>query len=192
MSNTDISIQIDQKQMEELREKLGNLEGKTETAMYRAINRAVKKARTQVDRKTREEYFMKREFIFKSLDVDYARKGKLSAFIRSKGGAIPLSEFKTTPKKPTPKRKKAIGVSVKRDGGTKYLDKDPKAFIAILKGDKVVAERTSGHRGPLRGLFGPAVPSVVKNEKVMSAVKEEAQKELAKRLAHHISQTLEG
>lgn len=192
MSETDISIEIDQKQLKELKKKLGNMESKAPTAMYRAINEAVKTARTQIDRKTREEYFVKRNFIFKSLDKDLARRNKLSTFIRSKGEAIPLSEFKTNPAKPNPKRKKAIGVSVKRDGETKYLGKNPKAFITILKGNKVVAERTSERRGPLKGLFGPAVPSVVKNEKVISSVKEEAQKKLAERLDHHVSQLLKG
>ena len=147
-----------------------------------------------MDRNTRAEYYMKREFILKTLTIDKAHKGKLSAFIRSKGEAIPLSEFKTNPTKPSPGRRLPIKVRVRRNGGAKPLTGKekgaPKAFIATFNGEKAVVERVSKGRGPLETLFGPAVPSVMKNEKVMSGVKEEAQKRLAQRLDHHIEHLL--
>lgn len=49
-----------------------------------------------------------------------------------------------------------------------------------------MAERTSTQRGPLKGLFGPAVPSMIKNEDVISGVKDETEKRLAERLDHYI------
>ena len=75
---------------------------------------------------------------------------------------------------------------MKKSGGRKQLSGDPKAFIATVKGEKIVAERTSTQRGPLKGLFGPAVPSMIKNEDVISGVKDETEKRLAERLDHYI------
>ncbi len=187
---TGISITTDKKQLKRLKRKLGNLKDKTPVAMRRAINEAARKARTEMDRNTREKYFMKRKFIFGSLHTDLARGGNLRARISSKGKAIPLAEFRTNPAKPNPKRRKPIRIQVKRGGGAKALNKDPKAFVAILKGEKVIAERTSGRRGPLKGLFGPSVPSVMKNDEILSGVEEAARKKLAERLEHHISHLL--
>lgn len=187
-------LDIDIKGIEGLKKKLKKLGDKAPTAMYRAINDAVKKARTEMDRNTRAEYYMKRKFILETLKIDKAHKGKLSAFIRSRGGAIPLSEFKTNPTKPSPGRRLPIKARVKRNGAAKPLkgkeEGDPKAFIATFNGEKAVVERKSDGRGPLNTLYGPAVPSVMKNEKIMSGVNEEAQKRLAQRLDHHIEHLL--
>ena len=138
-------LDIDIKGVEELKKKLRKLGDKAPTAMYRAINDAAKKARTEMDRNTRAEYYMKREFILKTLKVDKAHKGKLSAFISSKGEAIPLSEFKTNPTKPSPGRKLPIKARVKKNGGAKPLsgkeEGAPKAFIATFGGEKAIVER---------------------------------------------------
>lgn len=170
----------------ELKKKLKKLGDKAPTAMYRAINDAAAKARTEMDRKIREEYTVKKKLILPSLKIDKANSQKLKATVHSEGSAIQLSEFKTNPTKPSPKRKKPISVSVKKSGGKKSLSGNPKAFIATIKGDKIVAERTSTKRGPLKGLFGPAVPSMIKNEDVIVDVKNETEKRLAERLDHYI------
>lgn len=188
-------LDIDIKGIEGLKKKLRKLGDKAPTAMYRAINDAAKKARTEMDRNTRAEYFMKRKFILETLKIDKAHKGKLSAFIRSRGGAIPLSEFKTNPTKPSPGRRLPIKARVRRNGAAKPLEgkikgESPKAFIATFNGEKAVVERKSADRGPLDTLFGPAVPSVMKNEKVISGVNEEAKKKLVQRLDHHIEHLL--
>lgn len=170
----------------ELKKKLKMLGDKAPTAMYRAINDAAKKARTEMDQKVREEYTVKQKPVLSSLKIDRANSQKLRATVHSKGSAIQLAEFKTNPTKASPKRKKPISVSVKKSGGKKPLSRDPKAFIATVKGDKIVTERTSTQRGPLKGLFGPAVPSMIKNEDIISDVKDETEKRLAERLDHYI------
>ena len=170
----------------ELKKKLKMLGDKAPTAMCRAINDAAKKARTEMERKVREEYTVKQGPILSSLKIDRANSQSLKATVHSEGKAIQLAQFKTSPTKASPKRKKPIAVSVKKSGGRKQLSGDPKAFIATVKGEKIVAERTSTQRGPLKGLFGPAVPSMIKNEDVISGVKDETEKRLAERLDHYI------
>ena len=65
-------LDIDIKGIEGLKKKLKKLGDKAPTAMYRAINDAVKKARTEMDRNTRAEYYMKRKFILETLKIGRA------------------------------------------------------------------------------------------------------------------------
>ena len=67
----------------ELKKKLKMLGDKAPTAMCRAINDAAKKARTEMDRKVREEYTVKQGPILSSLKIDRANSQSLKATWRN-------------------------------------------------------------------------------------------------------------
>ena len=73
----------------------------------------------------------------------------------------------------------------------KPLGGDPKSFIAIMKsGHKGVFTRTSGRSLPIKQLYGPSVPQMIKNEKIMKAINDDANETLQKRIDAEIANLL--
>ena len=154
--------------VDEIEKKLGNLKSKAPTVLCRAINRA--KAST----------------------------AKLSAELTSKGGPIALSKFKVSPRRQVSRTKRGKAspavykAGVEKAGGLKPLSGNPKAFFSAMgSGHEGVMERVSSRRLPLKQLYGPAVPSMVKNEEVIERIQKEATETLEKRIDAEINNILQ-
>lgn len=192
-------IHIDSTRFNQILAEFGEFEGKAPLALSRAINRAVSSAKTEAVRTVRKEYTAKAGKINKTIRITRSKPGALTATIFSSGAAIPLSEFKVSPKTVNPRRRTALSVEVRR-GAKATLDR---AFMARMPNGKVgVFERTGtfriatkgSHKGQRREdidqKFGPAVPMMLNADSVTSAVQRRAEEQLEARLPHEINRIL--
>lgn len=191
-------VEIDIIGVEELEKKLGNLKSKAPTVLSRAINRAAQKAKTETKREAAAKYFVSQGEVMKTLTISKASPAKLSAELRSKGSQIALSKFKVSPKRSVRRTSRGgyspsvYKVAVKKEGGLKTLHADPKSFIATMKSGHVgVMRRDGSERLPITQLFGPAVPSMVKNEEIISQIRERALETLEKRIDAEVNNILQ-
>ena len=196
---TSIDIEVNQAQLKALEQKLGNLKSKAPKVLARAINRAAQKAKTETKREVAAKYFISQGDVLKTVTLTKASPGKLSAELKSKGGPIALSKFKVSPNRGV-RRTKRGGYSpavykagVEKAGGVKPLSGNPKAFIAgFSSGHSGVMEGKGSRRLPLKQLYGPAVPSMIKNEEVISTIQDAAAETLEKRIDAEVNNILQG
>lgn len=193
----DVQVDVDQAQLAALEGKLGNLKSKAPTVLYRALNRAAAAAKTEAKRDIAQEYYISQKNAGETMSISKASTAKLSAELRSKGGPIALTKFKYSPKRAVRHTKKGYSPSVysagvEQSGGLKPLSGDPKAFIASFKsGHTGLMEREGSSRLPIKQLYGPAVPSMMKNERVIGKVQEKAMETLEKRLDAEVNNILQ-
>lgn len=180
----------------EIQKRLGAFKSKTPLVLSRAINRAIQNVKKNMGKETSALYYISSGDVKKTVNIVKATKGSLKAAAISSGGGIALSKFKVSPGTPvryrgskrTPNMYRA---GVKKAGGMKPLDGDPKSFVAIMKSGHVgVFTRTSGHSLPIKQLYGPSVPQIVKNEDIMSKINKEANETLQKRIDAEINNIL--
>ena len=184
--------------VDEIEKKLGNLKNKAPTVLYRAINRAAQKARTETKREVADKYYITQREVSDTIRLTKASRAKLSAELTSKGGPIALSKFRVSPRKQVSRTKRgkaspaAYKAGVERASGVKPLSGSPKAFFSTMgSGHEGVMERVSSRRLPLKQLYGPAVPSMVKNEEVIERIQKEATETLEKRIDAEINNILQ-
>lgn len=182
--------------IEDVEKRLGNMKAKAPQVLSRAMNRAITNSKKNMAKETSSKYFITSGEVRKTVKVLKASSSRLKAAAISSGEGIALSKFKVNPGSPVRYRGKSRSpkvykAGVEKSGGVKALDKNPKAFIAIMKsGHKGVFERTSEESLPLKQLYGPSVPQMVKNDKVMKVVNDEANATLQKRLDVEIQNVL--
>lgn len=183
--------------VDELERKLGNLKSKAPQVLSRAINRAAEKARTETKREVADKYFISQGDVLKTVTLSKASTAKLSAELKSRGGPIALSKFKVSPNRGVRRTKRGYSPSVykagvEKAGGMKPLSGSPKAFMATMgSGHSGVMNRKSARRLPLKQLYGPAVPSMIKNEEVISTIKEAAADMLERRIDAEVNNILQ-
>ncbi len=197
----NFDIQVNEEQLNDIEKKLGNLKSKAPIVLVRAINRAAAKARTETKREVANKYYISQENVLKTIRLTKASTANLSAQLTSKGGPIALSKFKVSPDRGVKwtgkKGKKKISPSVykagvEKSGGMKPLSGSPKAFIAgFSSGHSGVMTRISARRLPLKQLYGPAVPSMIKNDEVIERIQKEATETLEKRIDAEINNILQ-
>lgn len=188
--------QIEFTGVKEVEGRLGKLKSKSPDVIARAINRAANNARKNMVKETSDRYFIKGADVRNTISIAKASKSRLKAAIISNGPGIALSKFKVNPGTPVRYRGKSRSpkvykAGVEKSGGVKPLDGDPKAFIAIMRsGHKGVFTRTTEHSLPIKQLYGPSVPQMLKNEKIMQAVNEDVNRTLQKRIDAEINNVL--
>lgn len=183
--------------IEDIKQRLGDFKNKAPTVLSRAINRAAENTRTNMGKETSGLYYISSTDVKKTVRIIRASRGSLKAEVLSQGSGIALSKFRVSPGTPVKYRKngsrspKVYKASVKRSEGLKPLDKDPKAFIAVMKsGHTGVFERLSGKSLPLKQLYGPSVPQMVKNESIMKKINSSASETLQKRIDTEVNNIL--
>lgn len=185
--------------IDEIEKKLGTLKKKAPTILCRAVNRASEKSRTEAKREVSKKYFITQKNVLKTIRLAKASNTTLSAKVTSKGGAIALSKFRVSPRRHVSKTKKGKAspsvykAGVERAGGLKPLSGSPKPFFSVMGSrHEGMMERVSNRRLPLKQLYGPAVPSMIKNEEVMRNIQKEATDTLEKRIDAEIKNILQG
>lgn len=186
--------------IEDVERSLGNLKAKAPTVVARAINRAVTNAKKNMAKETSNKYFISSGDVKDTIRTTRASKSRLQAAAISSGAGIALSKFKVNPgtvvkqkdKKVRSRSPKVYKAGVEKAGGVKPLDGNPKAFIAVMRksGHKGVFERESGDSLPIKQLYGPSVPQMIKNEEIMKKINDEANKTLQKRIDAEIANLL--
>lgn len=175
-----MSVTIDVKGLREGLVKIDALSGETKRATSKAINTAIPKIRNTIVDKTTQDYFISKANVKKTIDVKRANPSGLSAFIRSKGGPVALTNFRVTPKRPPKRKGRTVKAQVMRNGGGGTI---PNAFIARMGSGHIGAMyRKGADRYPIGQFHGPAVPSMLKNAEVSAFVGNVAQEELLRQI----------
>ena len=181
-------IIINAHELRKVEMRLGEYKSKAPAVISRALNRVASNAKTNINRKTREIYVVKAKDINQTMIIKRANSTKLTAFIISRGQRMPLERFKYSPKKPRPKNPPtALKIGVKK-GSTKDL---LHAFVAEINGNKIMT-RVGKSRLPIKRMYGPAVPQMVKNEEIRRYVERQAELLYKQRLTHEIKRIIEG
>lgn len=191
--------QIEVTGVKDIESRLGELKSKSPQVVSRAINRAAINARKNIAKETTARYYIKSEDVKETMSTVKSSKSRLQAAVISKGQRIALSKFKVNPGTPVQYRGKSSSpkvykAGVEKAGGLKPLNGDPKAFVAIISSNgneyKGVFARTSKHNYPIEQLYGPAVPQMIKNEKIMKVVSDDVNRTLQKRIDAEINNVL--
>lgn len=123
--------------IEDVEKRLGNMKKNAPTVVSRAINRAVRNVKKNMGKETSERYFITSGEVKKTVNVVKATKSRLKAAAITQGAGIALSKFKVNPKTPvryhgSSRTPKVYLAGVKKAGGVKPLDGNPKPFIAVM------------------------------------------------------------
>ncbi|MGG1442096.1 phage tail protein [Brevibacillus laterosporus] len=190
-------ITIDASKLQDVERQLGQYAKKAPIVLSRALNRAATSLKTNATKEVRASYMIKAGDVKSTFRVSKSRSKNIAASVTSSGNALGIEKFKIKPQKS--KSSKTMSVQVKKDGGVKGL---LNAFVAEVNGNKVFErEKGSKHKKrkdgqwtqlPIKRLFGPPVPIMLKNERIKATLESEASKVFDKRLAHEISRVLEG
>jgi hypothetical protein len=181
-------ISLGAERLQHVRNMLVGFETEIPKVVARAINRAVENARSNAVREARNQYNVKAGDIRRTIRISRANKNQPAAVLSSTGPALPTIAFNVRPGTVNGRRRTPIRVSVKK-GETSTLDR---AFIATVGGRTGVYERMGSARLPIRQLYGPSVPQMLDNEKVINTIAEKAREMLDSRLDQEIKRVLDG
>lgn len=192
-----METKIEIQNVKQIEERLGSLKKKTPTVLANAINRAVTSIKKSMAIETSSKYNITSTDVKKTISIHKATRSNLVGRTISRSSPIALAKFKVSPNSPlkfgvSGKRSPlAYKASVKKGKIPEKLDKNPKAFIAIMKsGHKGVFIRKTGESLPMKQLFGPSVPQMVKNEDSIRKIEKESQSTLEKRIDAEINNIL--
>lgn len=176
--------------LDEARAFLAHLPGAMERAAARAINRTNASVKKVAAEKTAEKYYTKQKDVKETMSVSKATPKKLVAALMSKGKRIPLSAFKISPNKVDSKNRAIMQAQVKRAGSGGAIRR---AFLVkFASGHTAVMERRGKSRLPIDELYGPAVPQMMSQKAVTSAMNEKTETVLSKCLEHEVDAVLKG
>lgn len=188
-------IIIDTKQIERLAIELKDFEGEVAAATASALNRTIDYTITQVGRIVPKEYAIKASEVKASFKGGIKRpsSNSLEASITSTGHTLSLAHFPHSPMAPPAKKRKyAVKATIKRAGGRKPINTDPKPFVATTgakSADKVqfnIFRRLGEKRLPITVIRTLSVPQMITNEKVAEAIQKAANEKMVERLEHEI------
>ncbi|WP_260288454.1 phage tail protein [Peribacillus aracenensis] len=182
----DFSVSLDERMLKDVQDKLGAFSKKAPNAISSSLNRAVTNVASNVSKEVRKEYNIKSADIKNTLSKTRASRSNLSAIVESRGELIPLDKFKVSPRTVQPKRKKPIKVGVKKGGVKPLLH----SFVSDVNGIKVF-ERKGKARLPVKKLFGPSIPQMLKNEDIRKNIDREGSETFNRRLDHEINRILD-
>lgn len=162
---------------------------KARNAIRMSINRIATRMRTELAREAAHDYFVKIGDVKSSIKLTKAKNANLTAFISSAGRPIPLIKFRVTPIKVQYKgrRNRKIKVRVRRDSSGARMDR---AFVAFMGSTMNVFERKGKKRFPVKKLYGPAVPQMLRSEDVMDKVTKKAQDDLNSEITRQLNRLL--
>ena len=198
---------IDDVNIAEVKFRLRSVKDKAPVAMYRAINDAVAKTKTETKRSISSRYHITQKKVEPNIRPFKASKSNLKGSILTRGETISLLKFKIN-------KRKNLSAAVLRQNSPKALTRNPKAFIATMKnkngsehtgiferkGDYEEKRKTrkdgkaqevNKHNEKIRELDAPSIPQMFKSKETMKMVREAADETLKRRIEHYINYYLE-
>ncbi len=142
--------------LEEIRHRLGDLEGKAPSVLARAINRTTANIKKNMAQQASARYHVTNTDARKTIKASQANRSSLGALVASRGSPISLAKFKVSPNRPVQYSRgrpspKVYKAEVRKGQGKDPLDGNPKSFIAVMKnGHKGVFTRTGRTDGLTR------------------------------------------
>ena len=184
-------INIDVFRVRDIEVRLGQFRNKARTVIVRALNRAIENARTNVVKKTREEYYVKASDIRGTIKLEKATPDSLRAIVRAKDTRRELINFNVRPGKPKPKKPPILRVAIKKGSGFVNF---AGAFLArgTSTGKLHVLKRVTESRYPIHIKYGIAIPQMIGHPRVKVYVEEQAREIFKKRVDHEINRLLGG
>jgi hypothetical protein len=193
----------------EVKRRLGALESQSGKVISRAANRAYTTGKSAIAREARKDYLVAQKDInnTKVLKVTKATAANPTAVLDYKGEHRNLYLWNNK-KAVTPDtvihwshgrpNVEVYSAAVTRGHGRTKLGGSPKPFIQnVRKGERsefVGMFRRADRRrnAKLVGVSAPAIPQIIKNDKVMAEFRKSAGPMMQKRLEHEIKRVLEG
>ena len=185
-------IQINERQVQDIRNQLGDITNGAERAIRIALNRTLDGAVTLTAKRVGETVTLKAALIKSNITKDRATNYELGAVMRMRSKRIPLAAFSTNPTASTSQtRDTGNGVSVKvwKNRPTvrfrhAFFSRMPNGYIGLF-------ERQTTKRLPIEELVGPYLASVYENTPGLGAEIEQTSAErLARELDHQVTYLL--
>lgn len=207
-SEPDIKIEM-KIPIERIRERLGDLDVKAGTVVARVVKRAMTTGKKVIKQETAAKYNVIQRDVEEALKEsrDKETRGLIwkltyqdkhrNLFSFSSGSktnvVTPKFPVRSSSKyNPDPKFYKA---NVEKNTGDVELSGSPKPFVQKVPNSGRIAlfERVSVNSdAEIRGVAAPAIPQIIKNEKVMKRFDEEVKKTVKKRVDIEIKNILKG
>lgn len=186
-----ISLTIDSKQIDALRDALKDKAHRIPRHMATAVNATARKVRSVVAKEIGKELAVTQKVIKESIkDKSKATKENPTAVIQlKKTERIPLRDFQARPIKQTKKKKGGVTYRISKSAGRRSIERN--AFFIERFGNHVFS-RVGSERGPLRKLMGPTPWGVYLKKNLDRTVREIARDELNKQMQRQIRQVLLG
>lgn len=185
-----IEFEFDQRTVQQVEKKLGDMKSKTPKVIKDALNRTAKQARTDLRRKAQETYTVKAGKFNRGMTIQNATTGNLTAIIKSTGAPMPITSYRTS------MAKRAGGkAQILTAGGLKTLQKgNIKAFKSTVgAGHDGMFQRKGKERLPIKQLYSNSVPVMIGNEKrVYGVVEPKIKQNLEKNIEGQIRRVLGG
>lgn len=187
-------IQVDPVEVER---KLGDLSHKANLVMSRASNRTITNVTKNMKSEVKKKYRIKSSDIGKTITTKRASVNQPFASVISTDRHPNLAKFKVSPNRPVKVLKskkrspKAYRAAVERTNSGIYLTGENKPFIATMQnGFTGLFQRKRVKSRRLKGVYGPAVPQMLKNDAVMRVINQEASEKMMKRVEAEIKHLL--
>ncbi len=188
---------------EEVKRRLGILANKSGQVIARAANRSINTGKKAIKQETAQIYNVRQRDVEEIVKIRKATQANPTAKLTFKDRHKNLYSFgkESTVKPRYPVRSSNsydpdpgyVTATVKKTRTNVPLSGRPKPFVQISpqNGYILLFQRKSNDaRAPLRGVAAPALPQIVKNEKVMARFSRDAGSMFVKRLDHEITRVL--
>jgi len=197
MAGNQIVITVDDS---EVRQRLGELQGKTNSIIYKAASRSVPTAKRVIRNELKKHYEAGSKMI--NASFKNRRNNYPSVILEYESGFANLRQWKGGKQTVRPQRatwegkrppKVYSGHSEKGHSNVKF-SKRPKYFVQIgkKKNTHALFTRLGPERYPIRGVAGPAMVQGISEPEVWKEIKEQTEAYFLKRLQHETERVLEG
>ena len=181
----DFRIEVDQADLNRVKEALGDLKSKSPVVISRGLNKTATTARQKLATQVKAVYTYKKS-VRSQMTIKRATYGNLEAVIESRGHTHRSTSFKYSFRKST-----GASIQTLRGGGAPLHP--PKAWKS---GDFIRQRKLEGGkpvwRYPTKTLRGPSTPKMVENEKVYGRLKGEIESVLHRNIESAIQSVLAG
>lgn len=186
-------IFIESKLLKNVENSLESVPNEIPKVMARAMNRAMTSGRAKAVTKARQVYSIKARDLKKGVILVRATKNNLWAEARFRGSVEPFTKFRFKPQKRLRQRRRSQRSNVR---ALKIMIKDRKwsemsrAFAIESKGKTLIGEHPPGQSKEINWLYGPSVPQMMGEDRVIKEFNRQAKETLVKRLDHEVKYVL--
>ena len=191
--------------IEEVERLLGKAENKSGRVIANAANRTLSTGAKVIKQETANEYNVRQKDVEETLRRIKANWSDPTAVLRFTGGHGNLYNFgkgdmsvlkprytvrSSSPYDPDPEN---VFARVMRNGSMDPLNQNPKPFVQVVNGNLGLFQRISDKAdAALRGVAPPAIPQVIRNDKVQERFQKETGEMLQRRMLHEIDRLMKG
>ena len=210
------NLQIDG--LEDLQQNLSGLRRQIPKITERSLNKAITGVKTDASKLIRQEITAKKKNVDRTMRVFKAsvRRGVLSTALESTGKAVPLAGYKVrqlrsgvkvSVRKDTPAEVIPHSFLATMSTGHRGVfqreirHKDATSNIPFSRAGRrrppkqyaAMGRKTDGRKYvlPIKELFGPAIPSIMRNQDVMTTLKRQAKERARNAFQHEIDRAIQ-